>query len=69
MRGHYNQIALLLFGCVDDSLPGIIVAFADSLHLHARRLCELLDGGEPFVGEFDGFRVYDTGEVLGNETA
>jgi hypothetical protein len=43
MRGHYYQIALLLFGCVNDGFPGMIIAFTDSFDLHPGCLCELFD--------------------------
>jgi hypothetical protein len=69
MRGHYDQVALLVFGRLDYSLPGVIVALPDSFDLHARSLGEPFDDGEFFAGEFDRFGVDDAGEILWNQTA
>jgi hypothetical protein len=43
VRSHYDQVALLVLGCPDDSLPGVIVALPNILEFHARSFGEALN--------------------------
>jgi hypothetical protein len=69
MRGHYDQVAALVLGCLNDGLPGVIVARPDSLNRDASRLAGLLNEGELFGGELHGFRVNGAGEVGRDQSA
>jgi len=69
MRGHYNQVALLFLGRVDNGFPGVVVALSDSFDLQACFAGKPFDDGEFFVGKFHRFAVNDAGEVLRNQAA
>jgi hypothetical protein len=43
VRSHYDQVALLVLGCPEDSLPGVIVALPNILAFHARSFREALN--------------------------
>src|SRR5262245_9874117 len=67
VRCHHYQVALLVFGGPEDSLPGVIVALPNILEFHARSLSEALNHREFFLGGLDGFAVDDRSKVLRNE--
>jgi hypothetical protein len=55
VRRHHDQVALLVFGCFNYRLLGMIVALLYILGLHAGSLGEPFDNGEFFLGKLDRF--------------
>src|SRR5262245_50439269 len=67
VRCHHYQVALLVLGCPEDSLPGVIAALPNILEFHARSLSVALNHREFFLGLLHGFAMDDRSKVLRNE--